>query len=109
MFRLENSARGRPRIGPFLQLDPAPTTGASPTRVIGAATAEEHSGPVVGIEARGRQLVVSSRGCCVSSTGQRMTHPAAPLVFISDTRVRVDGMLGGHEGLGYSDEPERSR
>ncbi|HEX7824904.1 MAG TPA: hypothetical protein VF477_08390 [Mycobacterium sp.] len=61
---------------------------------------------VVGVENRGRRLVVSPRVLRVEHW-PRHDSPGALHVFIDGVRVRVDGTVGGDKGLGFSDEPEQ--
>ncbi|GAB3306145.1 hypothetical protein GCM10027427_35940 [Pseudoclavibacter terrae] len=58
------------------------------------------------LENGSRRLVVAPRELRVEHW-PASDSPGALHVFISGTRVRIDGTLGGNKGLGYSDEPER--
>lgn len=61
---------------------------------------------VIGVENRGRRLVVSPRVLRVEHWAAHDSTGALH-VFIDGVRVRVDGTLGGDKGLGSSDEPDR--
>lgn len=61
---------------------------------------------VIGVENRGRRLVVSPRVLRIEHWPAH-DSPGALHVFIDGERVRADGTLGGNKGLGFSDEPAR--
>lgn len=60
---------------------------------------------VVGVEGRGRRLVVSPRVLRVEHWPAH-DSPGALHVMIDGRRVRADGSVGGNKGLGFSDEPD---